>query len=125
MGYKRKIPHNLLPCFGSQWWVLHSNAINYIIEYLAQNPQVLNFFKYTWAPDELLFQTILYGSPLVKDIKSLSLWYIDWNTNGPPKTLDSDDIDTLLQSKALLARKFDKNKSLDLIHKLEHLWKST
>ena len=125
MGYKRKIPNDLIPCFGSQWWILHSSAINYMIEYTTQNPKVYNFFKYTWAPDELFFQTILYSSPNAENIELLSQWYIDWSANGPPKTLDSDDIDNLLQTEALLARKFDKNKSLDLIHRLEGLWKST
>lgn len=125
MGYRRKIPNDLHPCFGSQWWILHSNAVNYVIEYLAQNHQEQNFFNYTWAPDELIFQTILYNSLLDKDIKPLSLWYIDWNTNGPPKTLDIHDMDALLRSEALLARKFDINKSLNLIHRLEELWEST
>jgi len=121
MRYRRKLPNGLTPCYGSQWWALHNTAIDYIMKYLTQSPEVHNFFKYTWAPDELFFQTIMYNSPLSKDIKPFSLWYIDWNTNGPSKTLDSDDIDALIQSKALLARKFDLNKSLDLIHKLEHL----
>lgn len=125
MGFKRKIPPYLRPCYGSQWWVLHSNAINYVIKYIAQNPKVLNFFKYTYAPDELFFQTILYSAPISMNIKPFSLWYIDWRTKGPPKTLDSNDIDTLLQSEALMARKFSINKSLDLIQRLEHFWKST
>jgi hypothetical protein len=122
MGYKRKIPSNLVPCFGSQWWVLHSDAVNYVIKYIEQNPKVFNLFKYTWAPDELFFHSILYSSPLANNIRLISLWYIDWSANGPPKTLDYDDIDALLQSEALLARKFDVNKSLNLIHRLEHFW---
>ena len=125
MGYKRKIPSHLIPCFGSQWWALHRDAIHYVIDYLAQNPKVPGFFKYAWAPDELFFHTILYNSPLAKDIKPLSLWHIDWSANGPPKILDLIDLNALLQSEALLARKFDIHKSFDLIHRLEHQWEST
>lgn len=124
IGYKRKTPPRLVPCFGSQWWVLHKNAIRYVMNYLEQNPGALNFFKYAWAPDELFFHTILYTSPLAGKIKSISLWYIDWSANGPPKTLDCDDFNVLIESKALLARKFDLVKSLNLIHKLEHSWDS-
>jgi len=125
MGYKRKIPPNLLPCFGSQWWVLHISAINYVLKYVEQNPKVFNLFKYTWAPDELFFHSILYSSSLANNIRLISLWYIDWRANGPPKTLDCDDVDSILQSEALMARKFDISKSLNLIHRLERFWKST
>jgi hypothetical protein len=69
--------------------------------------EIYKFFKYTWAPDELFFQTVLYNSPLLKDIENRSLWYIDWRTNGPPKTLSLEDISPLRQTDALFARKFD------------------
>lgn len=116
-GYKREMPKGLTPCFGSQWWVLHQSAVRYVIEYIGRNPEICNFFKYTWAPDELFFQTILYNSPVAGDIEPKPLWYIDWSANGPPKTLSADDIDAILQSEALFARKFDDNKSMDILLK--------
>jgi hypothetical protein len=124
-GCKRKIPLGMVPCFGSQWWTLHRNAIHYVLNYLNRNPKVLNLFKYAWAPDELFFHTILFNSPLAEKIKPSSLWYIDWSANGPPKTLNCDDFDAVRQSGALLARKFDLDKSRKLINSLENLWQST
>lgn len=80
--------------------------------------RILRFFKYTWAPDELFFHTILYNSPLKKTLVNRSLWYIDWNTNGSPKTLTLDDYDRIVRSDALFARKFDETESKLLLSEL-------
>jgi hypothetical protein len=118
-GYKRKIPDGLYPCFGSQWWILHKSAIRYVTEYTKSKPKVLDYFKYTWAPDELFFQTILYNSSQIKHIENTSLWYIDWSANGPPRTLTANDTEKIQQSDALFARKFAFVKSYALLNVLE------
>ena len=115
IGYHRKLPESIRPCYGSQWWAINRNAANYIIDYLDEYPQIKKYFKYTWAPDELLFQSILYSSPINDVIVNKSLWYIDWDTNGPPKTLSMNDYEKIVESNALFARKFDPAKSSNLI----------
>ena len=91
----------------------------YILEYIKEHPEIIRFFKYTWAPDELFFQTILYNSHLRNTLVDRSLWYIDWNTKGPPKTLTLDDYKNIMSEKALFARKFDLNISGKLISAIE------
>lgn len=109
LNLKRGIPENLIPCFGSQWWALYRDAVKYILNIVKQDVKLVKFFRYTWAPDELFFQTLLYNSPLKHTIENQSLWYIDWNTNGPPKTLRTEDYEFLVKSDKLFARKFDIN----------------
>ncbi|MFC2080846.1 beta-1,6-N-acetylglucosaminyltransferase [Bacteroidota bacterium] len=116
-GLKRKVHFNIL-CYGSQWWVLHISSVKHILESYKTKKTAFNFFKYTWAPDELFFQILLYNSPLKDTLINESLWYIDWNTNGPPKTLSIQDYGNLENSNVLFARKFDYWKSAELINRL-------
>ena len=67
--------------------------------------------KLTWAPDEFIFQTILYNSIHRSRMVNNDLRYIDWSAGGSsPKTLTIEDIGKLSGSDKLFARKFDLNK---------------
>ena len=48
---KRTTPDNIY--YGSQWWNLTNNAIEYILDYDKNNPNYLKRFNYTWGSDEL------------------------------------------------------------------------
>lgn len=119
LGIKRNIPNGLTPCFGSQWWALSRDAVRYVLEYSRREKRIYDFFRYTWAPDELFFQTVLYNSPLASSIENESLWYINWRTNGSPKVLTLEDFDALSNSPALFARKFESIGSGSLLEKIE------
>ena len=118
MGIKRKIPSGIEPHFGSQWWVLHKEHVKYVIEFIEKRPDVVKYFKYTWAPDELFYHSILHSSPLRDQIVNSSLLYIDWDNNGPPKTMILGDWEKLLQSDSLFARKFDSEVDKGIIEKI-------
>jgi hypothetical protein len=118
IGYHRKLPENMTCCFGSQWWALHRTAIDTILHIVKKHTNIKKSFKYAWAPDELFFHSILYNSPIKNMCMHKSLWYIDWNTNGPPKTLSANDYNKIIASDALFARKFDKNSSAELLKML-------
>jgi len=115
---KRKIPQELHPCKGSQWWVLYRDVADYMLNYIRENPKILKYFKYTWAPDELFFQTLLYNSTHYKNIINQSLWYIDWSSNGPPKTLTIEDLPKIKSSGKLFARKFELSEYGKIVKKL-------
>jgi len=115
---KRKIPKDIEPHFGSQWWILHKDHVKYVLDFIRKRPDVLKYFKHTWAPDELFFQSILMSSPLKEMIINKSLWYIDWNTNGPPKTLTMDDFDEIVNSDKFFARKFDSLVDSEIIERI-------
>jgi hypothetical protein len=69
-GGMRKIPGGLAPYGGSQWWTLSREAIAYIVRFVRENPGLVNFFKYSFIPDELLVQTILSNSEFAPRIRN-------------------------------------------------------
>jgi hypothetical protein len=104
----RKIP-NALTIYGrSQWLTMTPECAAYAISYLKANPSVRRFFKFTWAVDELIFQTILLNSPLRGKIFNDHLRYIKFaKGDSRPKTLTMADAEALANSGKFYARKFD------------------
>ncbi|MBO9614736.1 MAG: glycosyl transferase [Dyadobacter sp.] len=104
----RTMPAGLEPVGRSQWMSLTLDAVRYVLEYLDGHPGVAKFFKLTWAPDEILFQTILYNSPFRSSLVNDNLRYIDWSKGqASPKVLTEEDLENMWTSGKLFARKFD------------------
>ena len=116
----RKLPLPLTVHFGHTWWSFTSDAMQYIIKYLEENPAYTQFFRYSHAADEMFFQTILANSPFGNQIEA-NLNYTDWSAGGShPKILGEEDLDKLKESPCLFARKFamsENPKVLDRIDK--------
>lgn len=119
---KRRLPCNCELYAGSAYFCLTKKHVEYILEYVKNNPKFVNFFRRSWAPDEMFFHTILLNSELKETVVNNNLRYIDWTRKGEqvgsPALLTIEDADKLLCSSALYARKFDmkRDKSiLDLI----------
>lgn len=117
---KRKPPAGLVPCGGSQWWCLSSDAVSYVVRYLDDQPKVSKFFKHVSVPDETVFQTLIYNSPFRSCIMSDDLHFADWDRPEPPypRIFDFSDLGSIRQAGKLFARKFDTSvdtKILDLI----------
>lgn len=49
--------------FSSQWHALSGACVEYLLKTLEENPKIERFFRYAYAPDELLIPTILCNSP--------------------------------------------------------------
>lgn len=104
----RKLPNGLIAAGRSQWFTIPPDCVNYLLAYWENNPKFRRFIKLTWAPDEFVFQTILYNSVHKNKMLNNDLRYIDWSNGGvSPKTLTLDDSNVLLSSSGLYARKFD------------------
>jgi hypothetical protein len=104
----RKMPHNLIPVGRSQWFTITGDAMEYLADYLDKHKEVVRFFKLTWAPDEIIFQTLLYNSPFQKSMVNDNLCYVDWSAGTPsPRILSMEDKDALQASGKFFARKFD------------------
>ena len=107
---KRKLPFDYTlygGAFGAYWTITRATA-DYIIDYLEQNKNVENFFRKTWGPDEVLFNTLIMNSPFRTQVNNNNYRYIDWSAGLPnPKILTIDDYEYLAESDAFLARKFD------------------
>ncbi|MGX5854887.1 beta-1,6-N-acetylglucosaminyltransferase [Dyadobacter jiangsuensis] len=116
----RKIPAGLEPVGRSQWMSLTLDAVRYILEYLDGHPAVTKFFKLTWAPDEIIFQTILYNSPFRSSMVNNNLRYIDWSYGlASPKVLTEEDLERMWASGKLFARKFDLARFPEVIEQVD------
>lgn len=105
---ERKAPASLQFVGRSQWLTLTSDAAQYVVDYLRDNPKIRQFFRLTWGADEILIHTILYNSPFKDKIENNNYRYIDWSEKkASPKTLNMADADMLVNSPCLFARKFD------------------
>ncbi len=111
----RPLPGNLKPYSGGQWWAIPINIVHDILEFLKSNPKYIKQHKYTLAPDEIFFQTIIKqlekSNPNLKT--QVSITYVNWlRKNTPlPVTFTNNPYDQnelREQSKTkLFARKFD------------------
>lgn len=118
---KRKPPLGLRLYGGSQWWCLSRACIKYLSTFVNENPSFMRYFKYTFIPDETVFQSIVLNSPFRNNIICDDLRYLDWHNPNPnyPRTLDEGDFDKLVSSPKLFARKFDPDRSDALLEKLD------
>jgi len=105
----RKMLAGLQPYGGSQWWTLSREAIVYIAHFVDRRPEFLSFIKQSFVPDELFAQTILSNSHLADRVTGNHLRLVIWGRPSPPypAILTIDDLDMLLASDKLFARKFD------------------
>ncbi|MET1054839.1 MAG: beta-1,6-N-acetylglucosaminyltransferase [Pedobacter sp.] len=108
----RKLPPDLIPYCGSQWWTIDMYALNYILNFIKAHPDYVNFHKFTFAPDELFFHIILLNAtdPRLKNsICKDNLRYINWAKldNAHPEVLTVKDMDELSKTNSLFARKFE------------------
>lgn len=108
---RRKLPYNLIPYGGSQWWIMDMYALNYILDFINENPAYTSFHKATFAPDEIFFHTILLNSEderISKSIVNDSKRYMHFKCKElHPDILTKADLDRIKNSDALFARKFD------------------
>ncbi|MFY7652624.1 MAG: beta-1,6-N-acetylglucosaminyltransferase [Chitinophagaceae bacterium] len=117
---ERKMPQNLVPVGRSQWFTIAGTHAKYIVNYLNKHKDVQRFFDLTWGSDEIVIQTILYNSPYRQDMVNNNLRYIDWSEGKPsPKTFSIADLDTLLKSGKLFARKFNDAVDVAILNKLD------
>jgi len=119
---KRKMPYGLIPVGRSQWFSIAPELVKYLLDYIKTNPRIVRFFKLSWAPDELFFQTILYNSPYRDKMMNNNLRYIDWSEVKPsPKTFTVADVPQLIASGKLYARKFNMQADEQVFNELDKI----
>lgn len=106
---KREYFNGKLTPYGfSAWFTASDEFIKYALKYFDDHPDYLEFLKTVWCPDELVFNSLIMGSPFKDNIADGNLRYIDWAEGGAnPKILRMEDLDLILNSDCFLARKFD------------------
>ncbi len=105
LGLRRSFPQGLQPHMGSQWWTLTWPTCAAILE-AAREPALQRFFRTTWVPDELLFQTLVRKVVDRSDrIDSRHLTLYRFDRNGVPLVFHDDHVDLLAGQPYFFARK--------------------
>lgn len=108
LPWRRRIPGGLAPFGGERGWALSRPVVEYVHEFAAANRRYVRFFEHVLHPSELFFQTIVMNSPLAEQVVDDHLCYIDWGRDlSRPRTLGVEDLERLVASGRLFARKFD------------------
>ena len=104
----------------SMFWAISPEAAEYVLQTVDRDPKMRRFFKYSWAPDEFLFQTILLNSSFAEQVVNENCHYYKHPPNTPsPKTFDLTDFTDIIASDRLYARKFDLKKGPELLDKID------
>ncbi|PAD95865.1 beta-1,6-N-acetylglucosaminyltransferase, partial [Terribacillus saccharophilus] len=116
---------------GSQWWCFNTVFTDYLLEFLDKNKQFVRFYKNTFIPDEMFFQTIIMNSPFANTVEP-GLTFTDWNLGKPPypSLIDNihfpiikreiDYVSEYGQKQYLYARKFNDH-SKGIIEKIDQI----
>lgn len=99
----------------SQWCTLTKDAVDYI---LAKEHEIKKRYYHTFCPDEYFLLSELMNSPLVGRIAfKENLLKQDW-VSTHPKVYKLEDLDELMTSGCLYARKFS-SESIDLLNRID------
>ena len=116
--YRRSFPYE--PKKGYNWVSITHDFCSYLI---SKKEETLKLYKYSLCADEIFVQTLLYNSPFKEhvhndeDAADGSMRAIDWE-RGNPYVWQSDDVETLLTSPYLFARKFSAQQ-IDAVQEIE------
>ena len=119
---KRRFPYPDYTIVGrANWFTVTSEAAKYMLNFLEENPKVVQFFKYSWGADEIIWATALYNSPFRKKIVD-NLVYVDWRgrKDGHPKILTTEDLPDMMKSGKLFARKLDMETDSEVFNRIEN-----
>lgn len=114
----------------SEWWCLTGNCVRYLYEQLNNNKDWEHYFKYAYAPDELVPATIIYNSEFGKKTvaEMPENWKARWFSaitythyleyTSHIHIYDENDYEKLMNSGKMFVRKLTSEKSLKLIEKI-------
>lgn len=94
---KRKLPDGFTPYMGSQWWTLTKETVDQTYKY-SQKQKVRSFYKRTWIPDELYFQTVVANLFSEDRLETFNLTYYHFELRGAPKVLYESHLTELIHS---------------------------
>ncbi len=102
LGMKRRIPGDLVPHMGSQWWCLTRQTLSAILSD-PNRAAYDRYFSKVWIPDESYFQTLARQHSRRIDSRSLTLSKFDYQ--GKPHIFYDDHLQLLRRSDCFVARK--------------------
>ncbi len=101
----RALPRDLQVMIGSQWWCLRRTTVEAVLDFLQTRPDVTRFFRLTWIPDEIFFQTLVRHLIPEDRIEGRPPTFLMFTDYGMPVNFHDDQHDFLLSQDAFFARK--------------------
>ena len=115
---RKGIPGGLEPYGGYAWFCLPKEFVSYSLDFIKRNSKFKSFYKSTFAPGEMFFQTILMNSGFKRRIQNDDKRFMEFE-GSHPKILTIHDYNELRKSGKLFARKFDPAVDKMIIDKLD------
>ncbi|HJV19819.1 MAG TPA: beta-1,6-N-acetylglucosaminyltransferase [Sediminibacterium sp.] len=116
----KQLPGGMKFYGSSMFWSLSPDVLVYVLQQFTQNKKLVWFFKFCWAPDEFLFQTMILNSPFADRVINENAFYYKHLPNTPsPKVLALEDWEDIKASDRILARKFDMIKSPEILDRID------
>ena len=115
---------DILPAvyFGTQWVTLSGNAADYIANAVKDQPELLDVYRGTLAPEESFFATLLLNGSRLR-ISNSALHYSDWSKKhaASPRSLLKADLPAIQESQKWFVRKIDPDTDDGLRNELDTL----
>jgi hypothetical protein len=130
---KRSLPEGLVPCEGSQWWVLTEECVQYLLMMVREQPDLSHLYRYAMAPDEHFFHTLVQNSPFAVEAAPImaytgkGMWKkanIHVVHPSLKKIYTLVDFDELMTTGKLFVRKVNTLDSTTLMDKLDHTFQT-
>ncbi len=115
----RRVPRGVTPGGGAQTKILTRRHVEIILGVVDERPDLVDFFRTCWTPDEVMIPSILvtdsFGANWPAEVSTYPHpWFISWGTTRSknPRWLELSDLDDICraarrsESPALFARKF-------------------
>lgn len=115
---RRPLPAGLTPHKGHAYFMLERQACDYVLAFAEQRRDVVRYFRFSFASDEMFVQSILGSSKLpLKREETHFVRFSDDRLNADTFTLA--DIDAMQGSGKLFARKLDIRRDTALLDALD------
>lgn len=112
--------------YSFNWSVMPYKVMEYIVNYLKENPKFQNLYSNTYIPEDGFLATIILNSPFAQnvqwedDVHSKTLTY-HTPIKIHPKVFDLTDVKDIEESGCYFARKFDSNVDKKIIDYCKNL----
>ena len=119
---------NIIHCVGHAEWAITPECASYIVKYIEDNPQFMNFYRYSFCPDEQFFHTIVANSKFLSEtdgIQKVTEGEIYQMANlhiihpSLAKIYAEDDFAEIKNSDKLFVRKVTPYQSLGLMERID------
>jgi Core-2/I-Branching enzyme len=104
---------------GSAWWCLTRQAAEYCLKFAQQQSELLTLLQRTGIADEHYFHTVLMNSEFKSKVVNQNFHAIEFE-GAHPKIYRLSDLQTLLSSPAIFARKFDSSVDSEILKALDN-----